>query len=639
MSYENTLLPSRLLIRLLERLFDSSKILDYLWLAMFASIPIPLALIIGVYDDSDGFLGYGSAKNWIALVIALPLATLILRWIVKKIGPILSHDLPDAIPPVIDLFDEKGKEKAYKMLREAILSPWNLIAALVISTLIQFADVADLVGFYRSTATQVCPSSSNCAQELDSKSPRNPKNKRLKVIIGASEYKVEKDWSVAYLNSKIKVDKLQNAALNIFAYSVQFSLILIGFMQIIVIFRHNYFFLSHIYQRSRVAPGQESSYIHLNLDDPEYCFGFRSADSAFNVQVITLGSVGIFILLSRCANVGPGTNLFPDIGQSFLIIGWLVTLIIVSLPFLVKLLPRIPSAGSKKPAPTLVNYLREFLSDDAWIYNKNTTLNEEITAVAAVFAWNNFWPTGNIRAGQFYFLAFLIFFIALIPDLRVVNAIYGLKELPEIWKFVVSCVLYGLLALVLTKILFLVLRILLIYIDPRLVDKLPLESIKIERLKWIHTKTFISYRRKDTAGHAGRLYGNITDQIHKNTVFFDRDKINGGAKYMDVIIKAIESAKAMIVVIGSSWLNIINEQGKQRIFDPDDIVHKEVALGLSRGIRIYPVLVNEADMPSRESLPDDLKDLANFHAFEIRDSSWDEDIKKLILTMKKDATN
>jgi hypothetical protein len=626
---ERTPLASRVLARILEH----RKPLDYLWLTAFAALPIALAAFIGVLFTTDGFLGYWDRLNWRSLVVLLPLAAFTLRWIAKRIGPVSSRDLPSTPPPVVDLIEtDAGKENGYAALRGALLSPMNLYSALLITLLIHVADMTNLGGFYLSGASQVCPLSEAsqafpaavCAQEK----PKEQDNVQwLLVTFAGAEFTVERDWSVAYLSSEAKVDKWPNLALNASAYSVQFALVFIGILQIILILRHNLFFLSRIYQRRRVTTVEEHSYIHIDLDDKDRCFGFRPANDAFNVQVLTLTIAAVFILFTRFANVNPGDGLFPDIGQWLAVLAWLAALAIVSLPILVKLLPRIPSRGTERVPVSLIGYLREFLPDEAWAIG-NDTPPEEVNAVAARFAENAFWPTGNNRAWQLYFLSFWVFFIALVPDPR---AIEGLAELPA-WWMIVSWAASGVLAWGATWALFRFLRAMLTYIDNRLVE-LPAQPIgagAAPRRRKIPIGVFISYRREDTAAYTGRLYDSLSNHLDKDRVFRDLDTIHGGVDFVAEMIKAIDSAQAMIVVIGPQWLTIARGDGPPRIEDPSDFVYQEVALGLQRGIRVIPVLVGGATMPSEDDLPDDLEKLAGLNKREISDSRWAHDVGLLI---------
>jgi hypothetical protein len=71
---------------------------------------------------------------------------------------------------------------------------------------------------------------------------------------------------------------------------------------------HNLFFLSRIYQLSKVKAGTESQYIVIDLDDVNKCFGFRAANSAFNIQVLALIFFGLPILNSRFTSIYQGSE-------------------------------------------------------------------------------------------------------------------------------------------------------------------------------------------------------------------------------------------------------------------------------------------------------------------------------------------
>jgi hypothetical protein len=621
--------------RILARILDYRRPLDYLWLAAFAAFPLGLSAGIGIDSNTaDGFAGYWDRFNWTSLVLILPLAAFALRWMLKHIGPVSTPDLPPSPPPVVGLVDSRaGRETAYAVLRRALLSPRNLYVALLITSAIHIADMSALAAVYLSGASQVCSTQSSgvdCAREVGGNSNRPP---RLEVPFAGAVFKVEKDWSVAYLGSGNRVGKWPNLVLNVVAYAVQFAVVLLGALAGILIVRHNWFFLARVYQRRGVTPGDESSYIHVNLDDDDKCFGFRPANAAFNVQVLALAVAAVFILATRFANVGPGeggsagTGLFPDAGQWLAVVGWLLALLSVSLPILVKLLPRCPSRGDQKAPASLVGYLREFLSDRAWAFDKDTP-PEEINAVAARFAEHAFWPTGNNRARQLYFVSFWVFFIALVPDPR---AIATLHHLPA-WTQLVAWLVAAGLAWGTTWLLFRMLRTMLTFIDERLVSPPSARSDDgaRSRRRKIPIGIFISYRRGETAAYTGRLYDSLATHLDKDKVFMDLDKIPGGVDFLESMKMAIDSAQAMIVVIGPEWLTISRGDGIPRIQDPHDFVHQEVALGLQRGIPIIPVLVGGAVMPTEKQLPDGLKALALRNAREIADSRWVYDVDRLV---------
>lgn len=655
--------PQPLATRVLARLLDDRRKLDYLWLALAAASPLALAWFIGVAGTHEGFAGYATRANWTSLTLILPAAVLGLRWITRRIGPISSPELPPLPPPVIRLLPTQGgRAQAYAALRAKLLAPVNLHLVLLVTLAIHLADLASLGGVYLSGATGLCSAApappcaadlkaldgkpsggaaetgrvaAASAQTVAANSDTASGMARLRVpSVAGRAPEVEKDWSVAYLRSGGAVGKGANLALNGLAYAVQFAVVAIAMLALLLIVRHNLFFLGRIYQRRRVPPEAEAAYIHIDLDDDEKCFGFREANDAFNGQVLSLAVAAVFVVATRFANVGPAddgnpaTGLFPDIGQIIAMVAWLVGLTIVSMPILVKLLPRLGVANdAAADAPnSLVGYLREFLSDRAWAIGPDTP-RDEIDAVAARFADNAFWPTGNNRAWQLYWVSFTVFLVAMVPDPR---AIAALGDWPT-WSRYASWPAAAALAWGMTWALFRLLRVMLTFVDPRLVDPPPQAAGSgVVRRRRIPIGLFISYRRGETAAYTGRLYDSLADHIDKDRLFMDLDTIRGGADFVAEMKKAIGSAQAMVVVIGPDWLTLKRADGQPRIHDPGDFVRLEVALGLQREMAVYPVLVGGATMPALADLPDDLKKLASLNAREISDSRWVHDVGRLV---------
>jgi TIR domain len=148
----------------------------------------------------------------------------------------------------------------------------------------------------------------------------------------------------------------------------------------------------------------------------------------------------------------------------------------------------------------------------------------------------------------------------------------------------------------------------------------------------MHTvpKVFISYRRADTAGYAGRLYDILSAQFGRNNTYMDLDTIVGGDDFTAVIEEKISASDALVAVIGDRWLTIAEENGSRRLDNPRDFVRIEVAKALERGIRVIPVLVGGAGMPRADDLPEDLRALCGRQALEIRDVHFHPDAQQLI---------
>jgi hypothetical protein len=83
---------------------------------------------------------------------------------------------------------------------------------------------------------------------------------------------------------------------------------------------------------------------------------------------------------------------------------------------------------------------------------------------------------------------------------------------------------------------------------------------------------FISYRREDTAGHAGRLYDRLAGHFGERRVFMDIDSIDPGADFVDAIEQSLSGCGAMIAVIGPHWLSVTDDVGDRRLDNPEDFV-------------------------------------------------------------------
>jgi S1-C subfamily serine protease len=148
---------------------------------------------------------------------------------------------------------------------------------------------------------------------------------------------------------------------------------------------------------------------------------------------------------------------------------------------------------------------------------------------------------------------------------------------------------------------------------------------------------FISYRRADTEGHAGWLSDNLKKHFGDRVrVFMDFDDIPPGEDFVKVINDAVGSCHVLIALIGRQWLSVTDAKtGRRRLDNEKDHVRLEIASALGRGVRVIPVLVQDAEMPSAEDLPDDLKTLANRNALEISGPRRSYDIQTLINALEK----
>jgi formylglycine-generating enzyme required for sulfatase activity len=145
---------------------------------------------------------------------------------------------------------------------------------------------------------------------------------------------------------------------------------------------------------------------------------------------------------------------------------------------------------------------------------------------------------------------------------------------------------------------------------------------------------FVSYRRDDSGGHAGRLYDRLTTHFGEDQIFMDIDQIEPGEDFVQVIEDAVGSCGILLALIGRSWLTSRDEAGR-RLDNPKDFVRLEIAIALNRDIRVIPVLVQGALMPRLPDLPEDLSSLSRRQALELSDLRWRHDVDQLIGTLEK----
>jgi len=129
---------------------------------------------------------------------------------------------------------------------------------------------------------------------------------------------------------------------------------------------------------------------------------------------------------------------------------------------------------------------------------------------------------------------------------------------------------------------------------------------------------FISYRRSDGGGWAGRLNDHLALRFGQNVVWEDVEKLKVGKKYLPQILKAIKSSDAVLVVIGPHWL----EDGRKRLQDPKDVLRMEISQALKSKISVIPTLVGGANMPAGTEIPSAIAELVELQGITLSDLDW-----------------
>ena len=146
---------------------------------------------------------------------------------------------------------------------------------------------------------------------------------------------------------------------------------------------------------------------------------------------------------------------------------------------------------------------------------------------------------------------------------------------------------------------------------------------------------FISYRRSDSQGEAGRLFDDLANHFGEQSVFMDVAAIEAGRDFRKAIEEGVAKCGVLLVMIGQEWLDAKDEAGTRRLGDPSDFVRIETVSALKRDIPVIPVLVRGARMPSAEQLPPELKELAYRNCIELTHARWKSDVQLLTDALRR----
>jgi len=149
---------------------------------------------------------------------------------------------------------------------------------------------------------------------------------------------------------------------------------------------------------------------------------------------------------------------------------------------------------------------------------------------------------------------------------------------------------------------------------------------------------FISYRRNDSEGEAGRLFDDLTRAFGEDAVFMDVAGIKPGVDFRKAIDENVTSCGVFLAIVGPTWATIATPEGKRRLDDPNDFVALEIASALRREVPVIPVLVHDAKMPSTDLLPAALQPFAYRNSVELTHVRWNSDVALLIEALKAYVT-
>jgi hypothetical protein len=118
-------------------------------------------------------------------------------------------------------------------------------------------------------------------------------------------------------------------------------------------------------------------------------------------------------------------------------------------------------------------------------------------------------------------------------------------------------------------------------------------------------------------------------------VFIDVNAIEPGLDFRGKIQRQIAGCSVLLAIIGPHWAAPKEEEASGKRRARTDYVHLEISWALKRRLRVIPVLVRRARMPSAKALPEEIKRLTVRNAVELRHAHWNQDLQVLVTALRK----
>ena len=148
-------------------------------------------------------------------------------------------------------------------------------------------------------------------------------------------------------------------------------------------------------------------------------------------------------------------------------------------------------------------------------------------------------------------------------------------------------------------------------------------------------KLFINYRRQDEPGYTQALFLLLEAEFGRDQLFMDvQGYIEPGHDFTRVLGARVAACDVVLAVIGPRWLEAQDDQSRRRLDNPDDYVRIELTSALSLDKRVIPVLVNDAEMPRAQQLPDSLKRISDCQAVNITHERFRPDVQELVAKIR-----
>ncbi|MFI7596601.1 TIR domain-containing protein [Actinoplanes sp. NPDC049681] len=140
---------------------------------------------------------------------------------------------------------------------------------------------------------------------------------------------------------------------------------------------------------------------------------------------------------------------------------------------------------------------------------------------------------------------------------------------------------------------------------------------------------FVNYRSDDDDFAAALVDDHLRAVFGDRNVFKDTRSLEAGTDFPPELWRRLLSSRVLLVLIGRRWLTP-DAGGLRRIDRADDYVRQEIEAALQAGLRIIPVLLNNAPLPAADELPASLRGLVTRQFVRLRQRHSGMDLSHLV---------
>lgn len=140
---------------------------------------------------------------------------------------------------------------------------------------------------------------------------------------------------------------------------------------------------------------------------------------------------------------------------------------------------------------------------------------------------------------------------------------------------------------------------------------------------------FVNYRVLEQPGYATLLHRELAARFGADRVFLASRSLRAGDDFEAEVFARLRRSQVLLAVIGPRWLEFTGDPGT-------DWVLREIAEAFALGLRVIPVLIEDAELPA--DLPAPIAALARCQYVRIRHYSVDSDIEVLVSELRRVKT-